>query len=242
MFQTVLYDKRDAIAVVSLNRPRQVNAFNVQMRDDMWEVLSAVKADDEVRAVVLRGEGERGFCSGADLTEFGTTPSRVIAREARYARDVWALLRSLPIPVVAALHGHVIGSGIEMAMCCDLRIASEDAVFSLPEVGLGMLPFAGGSQTVARAIGQANALDLLLTGRRIGARDACDIGLVHRVTARQELSDAAMSQAQEMAERPRLALAAAKTAVMQGADLDLRSGLRLEEILVASLITTIYGS
>jgi enoyl-CoA hydratase len=242
MFQTVLYEKRDAIGVVSLNRPRQLNAFNIQMRDDLWEVLSAIRQDDEVRAVVLRGEGERGFCSGADLTEFGTTPSRVVAREARYARDVWTSLRALSVPVVAALHGYVIGSGIELAMHCDLRIASEDAVFSLPEVALGMLPFAGGTQTVARATGRARVLDLLLTGRRIDAAEALSIGLVHRVVGRDRLGDEAMALARQLAEQPRSAIGAAKRAVAEGADLPLHNGLRLEGILVSSLITTIYSS
>src|SRR5205085_1074147 len=129
-FQTVLFEKRDDIAWVTLNRPEVLNAYNVRMRDELYEVLTAVRDDDEVRALVLRGAG-RAFCAGADLTEFGSAPSATRARAIRFARDVWQLLYELPVPTVASLHGYVFGSGLEMSLFCDLRIASESTVFAM---------------------------------------------------------------------------------------------------------------
>ncbi|MCH7481616.1 MAG: enoyl-CoA hydratase/isomerase family protein, partial [Chloroflexi bacterium] len=126
---TVLFEKRGDIAVVTLNRPDALNAFSVRMRDELWEVLGAVRDDPDVRGMLLQGAGERAFCAGADLTEFGTAPSQAVARTVRWERDVWGLLLGLPKPTVAALHGYCLGSGLEMAVLCDLRVAADDAVF-----------------------------------------------------------------------------------------------------------------
>ena len=163
-FETVIYEKSDrGIAYVTLNRPKALNAFSVQMRDDLFEILSAIRQDDEVRVVVFKGAGDKAFCAGADLKEFLTAPSVVKARGIRAIRDLWRLFLSVPQPLIAALHGYVLGSGIEIALFCDLRIASEDAIFGLPEVGLGILPGAGGTQTLPRVMGTSGALDMLLT-------------------------------------------------------------------------------
>ena len=180
-FETIILSKSGDVAEIALNRPRVLNAYNMQMRDDMSQALEAVQDDPDVRCVLLRGEGDRAFCTGADLTEFGTAPSRVIARQVRWERDVWGQFLSLDKPIVAALHGYVIGSGIEMAMLCDIRIASEDAVFGLPEAALGMLPAAGGTQTIPRTVGRSRALEALLGNERMDAAKSLEIGLVHRV-------------------------------------------------------------
>ena len=228
LFDTIKFETLENIAVISLNRPEQVNAFNVQMRDDLWEALEAITIDTNIRTVIFRGEGDRGFCSGADLTEFGTTPSRVIAREARYARDIWALIRALPIPVIAALHGYVIGSGIEMALCCDIRFSTTNAIFALPEVPLGMIPFAGGSQTVPRTIGRPHALDLLLTGRRISAEQALGFGLIHQTIPQEQLMEKVFEQANILASLSPTAVASLKKAVNRGIELPLEHALELE--------------
>ena len=131
--ETVLYEKAGAVARLTLNRPRRLNAYNVAMRDELFTLLEAVRDDAEVRAVVLSGAGERAFCAGADLSEFGTAPSQAVARAVRWERDVWGLFLAIEKPIVAALHGYVIGSGVEMACLCDMRIASEDATFAMPE-------------------------------------------------------------------------------------------------------------
>ncbi len=185
-FETLLLEKRGAAARISLDRPRVLNAYSVQMRDDFSEALAAVRDDPDVGAVLITGEG-RGFCAGADLTEFGAAPSLVIARRARWQRDVWGQMINLDKPLVAAVHGYCIGSGLEIALLCDLRIAAEDTVFAMPEVRLGMIPAAGGSQTLPRNAGPSRALDLLLTGRRFGASDALDMGLITRVSPSERL-------------------------------------------------------
>lgn len=224
------------LARVYLNRPQQINVFNVQMRDDLYEVLSALHLDTEIDAVLITGNGERGFCAGADLTEFGTAPSRVIAREARYLRDVWRLLRTLPVPTMAAMHGFSIGSGLEMALCCDLRIASDDARFRLPEVALGMLPFATGSQTLPRIVGRSRALELLLTSRWFEAEEALRMGLVHRVTPRAQLESAALELLATVRAHLKGARRRAKAALRNGADLSLALGLEVESRLASGAL------
>jgi len=228
-FATVIYEKTDrGIAYVTLNRPDALNAFSVRMRDDLFEVLSAIKEDDEVRVAVIKGAGKRDFCSGADLTEFLTAPSVVKARRIRAVRDLWRLFLSVPQPVIAALHGYVLGSGIEIALFCDLRIASRDVIFGLPEVGLGILPGAGGTQTLPRVMGIAGALDMLLTGRRLGGQEALQMGLVNRVVLRNELLKTADEMAQTIASFDPQAVRNAKQAVMKGMDMSLAQGLDLE--------------
>lgn len=226
---TVVYEKRDGgVAVLTLNRPSALNAFNVQMRDEVYEALTAVRDDDDVRGLLVRGAGDRAFCAGADLTEFGSAPSQVIARWVRWERDVWGLWLSITKPMVAALHGYCLGSGIEIASVCDVRIATDDAVFGMPEVGLGLIPAAGGTQLLPRLLGQGRALDLLLTGHRFTAPEALRYGLVSEVVSRDILERRALDTLHTMLAAPSEALAVAKRAVSEGLDLPLPGALALE--------------
>ena len=234
-FDTVIYEKEDGIAIVTLDRPRAVNAFNVQMRDDLYEVLTAVRGDPEVRGLLLRGSGGKGFCAGADLTEFGTAPSQTEARIVRRERDLWGLWLGIPKPMVAAVHGYCFGSGLEMACLCDLRVASEDAMFAMPEVSLGLVPAAGGTQLLPRLLGPGRALELLLTGRRLSAAGAQVHGLVSEVVPREALADRAKALLRRVLLAPDAALHAAKRAVHEGADLPASAALELEARLAASL-------
>jgi len=233
-FETLLFQKVGAVAHISLDRPQVVNAYNIQMRDDFSEALSAVQLDPEVRALLITGEG-RGFCAGADLTEFGSAPSQVIARRVRWERDVWGQLVNLDKPIVAAVHGFCIGSGLEIALLCDLRTAAAGTVFALPEVQLGMIPAAGGTQTLPRVAGGSQALDLLLTGRRIEAEEALAMGLVTRLAAPESLRDEGWRLANELAELPAKAVAAMKRLLRHGMDLDLAQALDLERRVAARL-------
>jgi len=233
-FQTILFEKRGAVAHISLNRPKLANAYNVQMRDDFSEALSAVRLDPDVRALLITGEG-RGFCGGADLTEFGSAPSQVIARRVRWERDVWGQLVNLDKPIVAAVHGFCIGSGLEIALLCDLRIAALGTVFALPEVQLGMIPAAGGTQTLPRAADTSRALDLLLTGRRIESQEALAMGLVTRLTTQEYLRYEAWELVEGLAGSPPEITAAIKQALRQGIDLDLPRALELEQRISDSL-------
>ncbi len=234
-FETVIYEKKDGIAYVTLNRPQALNAFSVRMRDNLYEIMSAIKADDEVRVAVLRGAGDKAFCAGADLKEFLTAPSVVKARRIRAVRDLWRLFLGVPQPLVAVLHGYVLGSGIEIALYCDIRIASPDVVFGLPEVSLGILPAAGGTQTLPRILGLSGAMDMLLTGRRLSGQEAHAKGIVTQLVPRDRLLQTAEDLAQTIASYDPAAVRAAKQAVIKGMDLTLEQGLDLELRLATNL-------
>ncbi|MBI4499197.1 MAG: enoyl-CoA hydratase/isomerase family protein [Chloroflexi bacterium] len=233
-FATLLYDKpADDIAWITLNRPQRLNALSVGMRDDLWEVLHAVRDDPEVRVAVFQGAGDRAFCTGADLSEFLTAPPPAQARQVRWERDLWGLLATFPKPLVAAIHGFCIGSGCEIAMLCDLRVCSEDARFAMPETGLGIIPAAGGSQTLPRTVGEAHALSLLLTGEFIDAQEARRIRLVQRVVPRADLYPTAAALARRLVALDQGAVRRAKAAILRGLDMSLDQGLALEARLAA---------
>jgi enoyl-CoA hydratase/carnithine racemase len=234
-FETLIYEKKDAIAYVTLNRPQALNVYNVQMRDDLYQVLSAINDDPEVKVVIFKGAGEKAFCAGADLNDFLSAPSPVIARRVRFGRDVWSLFLSIPQPIIAAVHGYVLGSGIEMALCCDIRIASDDAKFGLPEVGLGIIPAAGGTQTLPRAIGMARALEMLLANRWLSSEEAHSMGLVNQVVPKNKLLATAEEMANKIASFDPMAVRNAKQALVRGLDLSLSEGLKLERRLAVGL-------
>lgn len=235
-FETIIYEKREDIAYITLNRPKVLNVYNTKMRDELYQILGAIKDDLEVSVAILKGAGEKAFCAGADLSEFLTAPSPIIARQVRWERDVWGLFLSLPQPVIAALHGYVLGDGIEMALCCDIRIASEDIQFGTPEVGLGIIPAAGATQTLPRTIGRSKALEMLLTGRWLSAEEAYRAGLVNRVVPKDELLATTEEIARKIASCNQIAVRRAKQAVVRGLDLPLNKGLELEKGLASPLL------
>lgn len=234
-FETVIYERSGAVAYLTLNRPRMLNAYSIGMRDDLFEILDGLRCDDEIRVIVFNGSGEKAFCGGADLTEFLTAPSAISARKIRALRDLWALFRSIPQVTIAALHGYVLGSGMEIALFCDMRIGSEDVMFGLPEIGLGIIPGAGGTQTLPRAIGLSRSLDMLLGNRRMGSAEAYRVGLLDRLVQRSILLQDAQKLANEIADKPRPNVAAIKRAIFQGLELPLQQGLQLEAHLAASV-------
>ena len=230
-FEVTIYEKQDNIAYITLNRPKALNAYNIRMRDELFEILGAIQEDSEVRVTILRGAGEKAFCAGADLTEFLTAPPPVFARKARFERDIWGRFISIQKPFIAALHGYVIGSGVEMSLCCDIRLASEDARFSLPEINLGMIPAAGGTQTLPRVVGKAHAMNLLLSSGYIDSTEAKRIKLVNKVLPRKNLFAEAENLAQKIAGYDPRAVANAKQAINLGLNISLQEGLSLERRL-----------
>jgi enoyl-CoA hydratase/carnithine racemase len=234
-FEAILYEKDGPVGWVTLNRPKALNAYNIRMRDELYEVLGAILDDSEVRVVILKGAGEKAFCAGADLSEFLTAPPPVFARTARFERDIWGRFSSMRIPFIAAMQGYVLGSGIEMSLYCDIRLCSEDAQFGLPEVTLGIIPAAGGSQTLPRHIGTSRALDILLSGRWIKAAEAKHFKLVNRILPRAELYPEAEKLARQIAFFSPNAVIAAKMSINRGTDLPLDQGLLLEKRLAGSL-------
>jgi enoyl-CoA hydratase/carnithine racemase len=228
----VLYEKAaGGIAWVTLNRPDVLNAINMRMRDEMWEIMLAVRDDPDVRAVIFRGAGDRAFSAGADVSEFGTAPAYVEARRARRERDLWQLMLTQEKLLVAAIHGYALGAGIELPMCCDLRIATEDARIGLPEVSLGYIPSAGGTQTLPRHTPPGVAMQMILTGDPIDAQTAYRYGLVQRVVPRERLYTEAEALVRKIIARPPQLVALARRAVHEGAELSLGQAIALESRL-----------
>jgi enoyl-CoA hydratase/carnithine racemase len=235
----ILYAKPfPGLATITLNRPEVLNAINLQMRDELWEALHAAEADPDVRVVIFRGAGDRAFCAGdrafcagADISEFGTAPSVVEARRARRERDVWGYMLGMKTVLIAAIHGYALGAGIELPMCCDIRIASDDARMGLPEVGLGYIPSAGGTQTLPRHIPSGVAMQMILTGDPIDAVTALRYGLVQRVVPRDRLYGEAEALARRILAMPRDAVTLAKRAIIEGVEMPLPDALALESKL-----------
>ena len=205
------------------------------MRDELYETLKLLRDDPNAKVAILKGSGERGFCAGADLTEFGTAPSQVIARDVRWERDLWGLFHTQPKPIGAALHGYVIGSGIEIASLCDVRIAADNCIFRMPEVALGMVPAAGGTQTIPRLIGTSRTSEFILSNRVMEVGEARKIGLVDRVVPRSELLKECLSVSRILSRHDNSALILARRAILLGLDLSLSEGLKLEKRFAETL-------
>jgi enoyl-CoA hydratase/carnithine racemase len=233
----VLFEKGgDGIARVMVNRPDVLNALNMAARDELWEIMRAVEGDREIRAVIFTGAGDKAFSAGADISEFGTAPSYFEARRARRERDLWWLMLRSEKLLVAAIQGYALGAGIELAMCCDIRIASEDARIGLPEVSLGYIPSAGGTQTLPRHVPPGIGMRMILTGDPIDAQTAYSYGLVHRVVPRERLHEEGEGFARKIIARPAGLVALAKRVVYEGAELSLGEALRLESVLAERAI------
>lgn len=230
----VLYEKEGGVARLILNRPEVLNAVNLAMRDSLWDYFQAVRDDPYVRVAVIQGAG-RAFCAGADISEFGTAPSLVAARDARQERDLWGLLLSIDKPLIASIHGYALGAGCEMSLCCDFRVASHDALFGLPEVKLGYIPSAGGTQLLPRTIRGSLARQMIMTGEPITAERALRAGLLSAVTPRDDLQRRVDDMAAQLSRLPEKPLAAAKRALRAAREASLTSGLAIEEALAATL-------
>jgi enoyl-CoA hydratase len=225
---SVLLDREEPIAVVRLNRPEQLNALSSELMRELVGALENLDADDTVRCVVLAGD-ERAFAAGADISELRDTATIDLYFGARL--DLWDAIRSVRTPLVAAVSGYCLGGGCELAMACDLIIASESAQFGQPETGLGVMPGAGGTQLLARSIGKAKTMDVVLAGRFLDADEAERAGLVARVVGREAWLDEAKRVAREIAEKAPVAQRLAKEAVNRAFETTLSAGLDVERKL-----------
>ncbi len=233
-FATLRYERRGAIAFVTLDRPAKLNAYDTAMRDDLYAVLGAADDDPAVRVLVLRGRGP-AFSTGGDLAEFGTAPSPYVARAVRWQRDVWGRLLALRAATIASVHGYAVGGGMEMLLLCDLCVAAHDARLSLPETGLGMIPGVGGTQTLPRRAGGARALDAVLRGTWLDARTAQRLGIVNDVVPRARLATATSTLARAVARLDPAIVHAARRCVRAAHDLPLATGVALERRLALAL-------
>ncbi len=218
---------RDNVAVITLNRPEAMNALDPESRAELAACWQRVAADDGVRVVVLTGAGDRAFCTGADLKK--TMPPKESFAQLTFGAedDEYASFGS-DKPSICAINGYAMGGGLELALACDIRIAADTARFGLPEVRVGSIPGAGGTQRLPRAVGSSDAMLMLLTGDAIDSAEALRIGLVSRVVPRPTLLDEAHKIAQRIAANAPLAVRAAKRAAVQGAHLPLSDGIRIE--------------
>jgi len=221
----VLVERTARVGVVLMNRPKQLNALSGELMGAVVGALQELDADPEIRAIVLGG-GERAFAAGADIAELAAGTPVTLYQNRRL--DQWDTIRGLHTPVVAAVSGYCLGGGCELAMVCDLIVASETAKFGQPEINLGVLPGAGGTQRLTRAVGKAIAMDMILTGRMIGAREALTLGLVARVVAREAWLDEAKRVASEIAAKGPIAVRLAKEAVDQAFEVPLSAGVEFE--------------
>jgi enoyl-CoA hydratase len=226
-FENLILDRRDRVAVITVNRPEKLNALNLATRKEILSAFEQLRNDPEVRVVVITGAGDKAFIAGADINEFaGKTAlqQREVMRSAR-AFDV---MEDFPKPVIAMINGYALGGGCELAMACDIRIASTKAKLGQPEIKLGIIPGGGGTQRLPRLIGEGKAMELILTGDMINAEEALRLGLVNHVVPPEELESKTMELAHKIAEMSPVALMAAKQTVKNAARLDLRAGLEAE--------------
>jgi enoyl-CoA hydratase len=221
----VLVERDVRVGVVLMNRPKQLNALSGELMGAVIGALEELDADPEIRAIVLGG-GERAFAAGADITELASGTPISLYENRRI--EQWDKIRDLRTPVVAAVSGFCLGGGCELAMLCDLIVASETAKFGQPEINLGVLPGAGGTQRLTRAVGKAIAMDMILTGRMIGAREALGLGLVARVVAKEAWLDEAKRAAGAIAAKGPIAVRLAKEAVDQAFEAPLSAGIEFE--------------
>ena len=238
-YETIVVEREDAVAIITLNRPKVLNALNVLMLSELRAAFTAAAGDDAVRAIVLTGAGDRAFAAGADIGELAALDGPVAgAEQARIGQAVTVQIEQLRVPVIAAVNGFALGGGCELALGCDIRLASETAKFGQPEVNLGLMPGYGGSQRTARLLGRGMAAYLCLTGETIDAREALRIGLVERVFAAAELLPQAKRIANAIAAKAPLAVRATKRAIDAGLPLPMAAGLELEALSFGSLVST----
>jgi enoyl-CoA hydratase/carnithine racemase len=226
----------DGIGTIRLERP-PVNALNTQVQEELRAVALAASVDASVRAVVVHGAG-RHFAAGADITEFTSVTYQEMVARAHALSGAFDAVARIPKPVVAAISGYALGGGCELALACDWRVIAEDAKLGQPEIKLGIIPGAGGTQRLARLIGPARAKDLVFSGRMVDADEALRIGLADRVAPAAEVYQTALALVRQYVDGPALALRAAKQAVDGGLDRDLAAGLAWESQLFAGLFAT----
>jgi enoyl-CoA hydratase len=236
-YQTITVDKRGAIAVLTINRPDKLNALNKTVHGEGVAALDELRKDASVRVVVITGSGPKSFIAGADISEFaGQTP--VTQRDLFLERTFFNSIDAFPKPVIAMINGFCLGGGNELALACDIRIASENARFAQPEINLGIMCGGGGTQRLTRLIGEGRAMEMVLTGDMIDAQTALKFGLVTAVHPAEELEARTMELAEKIAEKAPIALQLSKEAVKFASRSNLDEGLRREVDLFAICFST----
>lgn len=227
-YENIIFETQDKIAKITFNRPKALNALNADLLDEFSNAIDKIAGDEDIRVLVLTGAGEKSFVAGADITElaaFNALQAKVFAQK---GQNIISKLQSLSIPVIAAVNGFALGGGSEMALACDFIYASENAMFGLPEITLGIIPGFGGTQRLPRLIGANMAKEMIFTGKMLPAAEAREIGIVNKVVALENLMADVMKTAKSIAAKGKVSLRAAKQAVNRGLNVDLATGLDIE--------------
>ena len=226
--ETILTAKEGHVATITINRPKALNALSTQVLTELNAALDEVAADQDVYALVITGAGEKSFVAGADIAEMKDKSVEEAAVYGKFGNEVFRKIETFRCPVIAAVNGFALGGGCELAMSCDIRVASENAVFGQPEVGLGITPGFGGTQRLARLVGAGIAKEMIFTARNIKADRAAEIGLVNKVVAAEELMPTVMKMAAGIAKNAPIAVAYAKKAINNGLQTDIDAGIAIE--------------
>lgn len=227
-YNNVLYQTDNGIGMITLNRPKALNALNSELLTELNGLLDEIAQDDSVKVVIITGSGDKAFVAGADIAEMQNISPLEGRAFGKFGQAIFNKLENIPQPVIAAVNGFALGGGCELAMACDIRIASDKAKFGQPEVGLGIVPGFGGTQRLPRLIGKGRAKELLYTADMINAEEAYRIGLVNRIVAADELLSTAKELAEKIMARAQAAVQLCKAAVNTGMDTDLESGIAYE--------------
>ncbi len=226
--ETILTAKEGHVATITINRPKALNALSTQVLTELNAALDEVAADQDIYALVITGAGEKSFVAGADIAEMKDKSVEEAAVYGKFGNEVFRKIETFRCPVIAAVNGFALGGGCELAMSCDIRVASENAVFGQPEVGLGITPGFGGTQRLARLVGAGIAKEMIFTARNIKADRAAEIGLVNKVVAAEELMPTVMKMAAGIAKNAPIAVAYAKKAINNGLQTDIDAGIAIE--------------
>jgi len=224
----ILTERKNSVLIVTLNRPRYMNALNIETLKEGKKILTEIYFDPEIRVVIITGAGDKAFCAGADLKEREKMSEMEVRHYIKTIKDTLVDIENLSKPVICAINGLALGGGTELAMACDIRIAAPHATMGLTEVTLGIIPAGGGTQRLPRLVGIGKAKELILTGRRVSAQEALRIGLVNQVALEGQLMENAIEMAEDIAKNAPFAVQQAKFAINRGHEIDLSSGLALE--------------
>lgn len=236
MSEFVNLEVRDAVAIITLQRP-PMNALNTTMQREIGELAVEVSSRVDISAVVIYG-GDRMFAAGADVKEMADLPYQDMIEVSLRLQEIFSAVANIAQPTIAAITGVALGGGCELALACDFRVAADNAKMGQPEILLGIIPGAGGTQRLPRLIGVAKAKDLIFTGRFVGAKECLEIGLVDVVVPSEEVLDRALSWAKQLASGPRIAMQSAKRAINRGLEVDIATGLEIERQAFLGLFAT----